>query len=171
VRLRLILKLIRYATVSAISTAVSLTILGTLVSTNATTAGWANVVATAVGTVPSFELNRRWVWKKRGRRSVLGEMGPFWVLSFIGLGLSTLAVNMATSWASASGLGATARTVAAEFANVGTFGSLWVVQYVILDRVLFPPGRHAVIAVAPASASLSAGPAGPAGDAGALKAA
>ncbi|HSS08396.1 MAG TPA: GtrA family protein, partial [Acidimicrobiales bacterium] len=70
--MKLILKLIRYATVSAISTAVSLTILGTLVATNATTAGWANVVATAVGTVPSFELNRRWVWKKRGRRSVLG---------------------------------------------------------------------------------------------------
>ncbi|HSS10725.1 MAG TPA: hypothetical protein VLL25_12620, partial [Acidimicrobiales bacterium] len=99
------------------------------------------------------------------------EMGPFWVLSFIGVGLSTIAVNMATSWASASGLGATARTLAAEFANVGTFGTLWVVQYVVLDRVLFTPSRNAVVAVEPASAGPSASPAGAAGDAGALKAA
>ena len=33
-----------------------------LVGTDAVTAGWANVIATGVGTVPSFELNRRWVW-------------------------------------------------------------------------------------------------------------
>ena len=46
-------------------------------------AGWANVVATAAGTVPSFELNRRWVWNKTGRRSfarrdrpVLGAVVP-----------------------------------------------------------------------------------------------
>ena len=44
-------KLIRYATVSAISTTVSLTILGTLVATGATSAGWANVIATAAGSV------------------------------------------------------------------------------------------------------------------------
>jgi putative flippase GtrA len=142
---RLVRKLIRYATVSAISTAVSLTILGTLLATSATTAGWANVIATAVGTVPSFELNRRWVWKKRGRRSLLGEVGPFCLLSFTGLGLSTVAVSLAAGWATAAGLGSTARTLAAEIANVGTFGTLWVAQYLILDRVLFGSHRGAVI--------------------------
>jgi len=43
-------KLLRYATVSAIATSVSLTILGVLVATGTMTAGWANVIATAVGT-------------------------------------------------------------------------------------------------------------------------
>jgi putative flippase GtrA len=162
--MRLLRKLIRYATVSVISTTVSLTILGTLVATNATTAGWANVIATAVGTVPSFELNRRWVWKKRGRRSVLSEMGPFWVLSFIGLGLSTVAVNMATSWAAAAGLGSTARTLAAEMANVGTFGTLWIGQYLILDRLLFTPRPKALVAGSRRAI-------GTAGDEGTLKAA
>jgi putative flippase GtrA len=56
----------RYATVSAIATTVSLTILGLLVATGAMSAGWANIIATAVGTIGSFELNRRWVWGKRG---------------------------------------------------------------------------------------------------------
>jgi putative flippase GtrA len=50
----LIRKLARYATVSAISTTVSLVVLSVLVATRAMTAGWANVVATGVGTFPSF---------------------------------------------------------------------------------------------------------------------
>ena len=60
-------KLVRYAAVSAIATTVSLTILGLLVATRSATAGWANVIATAAGTVPSFELNRRWVFQPAGR--------------------------------------------------------------------------------------------------------
>ncbi len=135
--MKLLGKLLRYAAVSAISTTVSLSILGALIATRAVTAGWANVVATGVGTVPSFELNRRWVWAKWGRRSVLAEVLPFSALSFAGLGLSTLAVSVAAGWATAAGLGTTARTVAAETANVATFGTLWVIQYVLLDRVLF----------------------------------
>lgn len=142
----LIRKLFRYTAVSAISTATSLTILGWLVGTNAITAGWANVIATAVGTIPSFELNRRWVWGKRGHRSVLTEVLPFCALSFTGLGLSTLAVSAAAGWASAGGFGTTARTLAAEAANVTVFGSLWVAQYVILDRVLFRHGKSIPVA-------------------------
>lgn len=137
---RLIPKLVRYATVSVISTATGLTVLGILVGTRALSAGWANVVATGIGTIPSFELNRRWVWHKSGRRSPGRELAPFWALSFTGLGLSTLAVSVATAWADSAGLGNTARTLLAEAANVGTFGGLWVVQYVMLDRVLFRSG-------------------------------
>lgn len=127
------MKFLRYAAVSAISTMLSLTILGVLVATGATTAGWANVIATGVGTIPSFELNRRWVWGKRGRRSLWAEIGPYSALAFAGLALSTLAVSTATRWASASGV----RTLVAEGANVSTFGTLWVLQYAIADRVLF----------------------------------
>ena len=142
-------KLIRYAAVSAVATTVSLTILGVLVATGAVGAGWANVIATAVGTVPSFELNRRWVWNKPGRRSLLGEVAPFCALSFLGLGLSTLAVSSAATWASASGLGTTVRTMAAEAANVATYGSLWLAQYVLLDRVLFKPRPFPLPALGP----------------------
>jgi len=133
-------KLVRYASVSAISTTVSLAILGVLVATGTATPGWANIVATAVGTVPSFELNRRWVWGKTGRRSLRAEIGPFCALSFLGLALSTIAVSTASAWAGAAGLGVGARTFVAVAANVTTFGTLWVAQYVILDRVLFRAG-------------------------------
>ena len=109
-------KLVRYATVSVIATAVSLTVLGVLVGTSVVSAGWANVIATAVGTVPSFELNRRWVWHANGRRSMRAEIVPFAVLSFTGLALSTIAVSNGAAWASASGLGTGARTLVAEAA-------------------------------------------------------
>jgi putative flippase GtrA len=153
--MNLIRRLARYATVSAISTVTSLTVLGVLVATNTTTAGWANVIATAVGTVPSFELNRRWVWRKRGPRSLLAEIAPFSLLSFTGLALSTLAVSVAAGWA--SGLGNSARALAAAAANVTVFGGLWIAQYVILDRVLFRHGNDAPVApLAPTERKLQA---------------
>jgi putative flippase GtrA len=128
---------VRYATVSVIATVTSLTVLGVLVSTTTIPAGFANIVATAVGTVPSFELNRRWVWRKTGKRSLRGEVGPFWILSFAGLALSTLTVSLAAAWAASAGVDGAARTVVIEAANVAAFGALWVAQFVVLDRFLF----------------------------------
>jgi putative flippase GtrA len=134
-------QLVRYGAVSMVATSVSMIVLGALVWTRAMPAVWANVAATAVGTVPSFELNRRWVWGKRGRRSLLAEIGPFCFLSFAGLALSTLAVGAAARWAAGAGVGDTVRTLVVEGANVAAFGTLWIAQFLLLDRVLF--GRRA----------------------------
>lgn len=122
---------------SIIATLTSMTVLGALVATATLTPGWANVVATGVGTVPSFELNRRWVWGKTGRRSVRSEIGPFCVLSFAGLALSTALVSAAGNWALGAQLPTAWRTAVVLAANVVAFGSLWVLQFLVLDRVLF----------------------------------
>jgi putative flippase GtrA len=133
----LLRKLLRYAGVSLVATVTSLTVLGVLVGTRAASPVWANVVATAAGTVPSFELNRRWVWHKTGDRSIAAEILPFCALSFAGLVLSTLAVAAAARWANDTGFSGSLRTVAVELANVTAFGALWVIQFVVLDRLLF----------------------------------
>lgn len=130
-------QLVRYGAVSIIATLTSTTVLGALVATATLTPGWANAVATGVGTVPSFELNRRWVWGKTGRRSVTAEIGPFCALAFAGLALSTATVSGAGRWASSVGLPTGGRTAVVLAANVAAFGSLWVLQFVMLDRVLF----------------------------------
>jgi putative flippase GtrA len=147
-------QVLRYSAVSAISTSVSLSILGVLVATRSVTAGWANVIATAVATVPSFELNRRWVWAKKGPRSLHKEAVPYFALTFFGLGLSTLLVSLATGAASAHHAGNATRTAVALCANLVGFGSVWVAQYVILDKVLFKHRPHTV-AVGGESASPS----------------
>jgi putative flippase GtrA len=98
-------------------------------------AGTSNVIAVCCGIGPSYLANRSWVWKQTGRGSVLREVVPFWILSLAGLVLSTIAVSAVasatTSWSSA------ARSVALPFANLGVFGALWVVQFAVLDRVVF----------------------------------
>jgi len=140
------LRLARYSAVSVVATTTSLVTLGVLVGVAGMAAVWANVVATAVGTVPSFELNRRWVWRADGRRSVLGQVVPFAVLSATGLVVSTVAVGAAA--ARTATWGHTAHTAAVLCANVAAYGSLWVVQYALLDKVLFRtrafarPARH-----------------------------
>jgi putative flippase GtrA len=137
----LVPRILRYASVSLLATGLSLTVLGVLVGLVAVPAGWANVAATAAGTVPSFELNRRWVWGKTGRRSLPAEVLPFTILSFTGLAISTIAVSVAGAWAIHRDWPAPARTVLVLATNVVAYGSLWVLQFVLLDRVLFrPPG-------------------------------
>jgi putative flippase GtrA len=116
-----------------------MSVLGALVYTAPVSAVWATIAATTAGTIPSFELNRRWVWAKSGRRSIWSEVVPFAALSFTGLVLSTIAVAAATSTTANLGYSAATRTAVAELANLGAWGSLWIVQFVLLDRVLFRP--------------------------------
>ncbi len=130
-------QLVRYAGVSVVSTVTSLTILTLLVGTASMGAALANVVATAAGTVPSFELNRRWVWGRSGRPSLRRQVMPFVALSFTGLVLSTVVVHLTGSWVDAQGWNDTARAIVAAASSAATFGTLWLAQFVILDRVLF----------------------------------
>ena len=66
------------------------------------------------------------------------------LLSFAGLAISTLAVHEAAAWADAHALARLARTALVEVTNLAAYGSLWVVQYMVLDRVLFRRTRAAV---------------------------
>jgi putative flippase GtrA len=130
----LIAKLFRYASVSVATTALSLTVLSILVAVVHVEAVRANVIATICGIGPSYYLNRRWVWKhpesKWGRHVV-----PFWAMSLAGLLLSSISVHVADRLA--SHLTADLRTVAILAANVTAFGTLWIVQFMIIDRLLF----------------------------------
>ncbi len=134
-------RLLRYATVSVVATGVSQVVLATLIATRTTAAAEANIIATMVGTVPSFELNRRWVWGKQGRRSMTAEIVPFAAISATGLVVSTLAVAIAARWADNAGLGTTPRTLTVELANLMAFGVVWIAQFVLLDKVLFRTRR------------------------------
>jgi putative flippase GtrA len=130
-------QLIRYGAVSAISTGVSQCVLAALVATRTTSAVTANIIATMIGTIPSFELNRRWVWGKTGRRSMTNEIVPFLAISATGLLLSTITVAFASRWADAAALTNMWRTLTVQGANLAAFGVVWIAQFVLLDKVLF----------------------------------
>jgi len=71
---------------------------------------------------------------------------PFATLTATGLVVSTVAVAMASARTANWGHGA--HTAAVLCANVAAYGSLWVVQYAPLDRVLFRSRAQAVPAAA-----------------------
>jgi putative flippase GtrA len=126
----------RYGSVSAISTATNVVVLGVLIGIVGYPAVLSTIIATAVGTVPSFELNRRWVWAHSGG-FVLRKAIPYVLLSFTGLILATLAVHFAAGATSHSSR--LVHTAAVEVADVGSYGALWLLQFVLCDRILF---RH-----------------------------
>jgi putative flippase GtrA len=95
--------------------------------------GWdpvpSNIVAVCFSSIPSYLLNRAWVWGRRGSHDVLREVLPFWIFAFIGLGFSTLLVHFASRWSDA--------TAVTSIANLTAFGILWIAKYLVLDQVLF----------------------------------
>ncbi len=131
----------RYASVSAISTVTTLSVLGVLVGVIEFPPTWSNVIAVGVGTVPSFVLNRRWVWRYNGPRSPWRQALPYCALSLAGLFLSTLSVHLAAE--ATLGSPRLVHTGAVEVANFASYGALWLVQFVLCDRVLFNKPRSA----------------------------
>jgi len=128
-------RLARCFSVSIGTTVLSTAVLVALAIGAGVPAGIANVIAVCCGIVPSYLANRSWVWERRGRSSFTREVAPFWVLSLGGLALSTVAV----SWTArvTTHLSPAVRAVALPTANLAVFGSLWIVQFLVLDRLLF----------------------------------
>ena len=122
-------KAFKYSMVSVVAVAVSQTIL--VVCSSLLDWGFvaSNVAAVAISSIPSYLLNRAWVWGRTGSHDVLREVVPFWVFAFIGLGFSTLLVSLANRWSDS--------TLVLMLANLTAFGILWVAKYLVLDQVLF----------------------------------
>jgi putative flippase GtrA len=88
-----------------------------------------NVIAVTAGCIPSYLLNRYWVWGKRGRNHFWREVFPFWALALLGLLLSSVMVYIVDQ--------RTDVTLFLMAANLSAFGVLYVVKFIVLDRVLF----------------------------------
>jgi putative flippase GtrA len=131
-----LLKLFRYSALSVLFTAVTFIGLAVLVGVLDFPAGWANFLIVGASVPVAFEMNRRWVWAAPGGKWWKSpEAIPFAAFSFLALALSTLAVHetgIAVAHWTRPG-----RATAVEAASLASFGSLWLIEYVVLDRVLF----------------------------------
>jgi putative flippase GtrA len=130
-------KLFRYCAVSAIGVVISSASLLFFVGVLRMGAVWASTLATAIATVPSYELNRKWAWGKTGKSHLLKEVTPFWVLSFIGWAFSTLCVRIAESDLKDHHASHAVRTGLLGAVYIGAFGVLWIGKFIIFNKVLF----------------------------------
>lgn len=130
------LKIIKYTTVSVISATTSLVVLTIVYGVLQL---WSPVPSTlfanVVAGVPSYILNRRWVWGKSGRSHWWREILPFWVMSLTGIGFALFTANVAKNFANAHHLHHVARTMLVVGANISAFGILWLLKFLILNRL------------------------------------
>ena len=138
-------KLIRFTSVSVVATATSqlgifvffgvFHIWGIIGST---------IAANLVATIPSYHLNRKWTWGKRGRSHVMKEVLPFWSISVIGIAFafmwSLLAKHIVSlhSYPHVSHAAAWSHpevTVIALAANFISFAIFWVLKLMLFNRI------------------------------------
>ena len=129
VRALFAIRQVRYVMVSAVAVPFSQAVFLLCkegIELNGTTS---NLIAVTLACIPSYLLNRYWVWGKRGKNHFWREVFPFWAMAALGLVLSTIFVWFVDQ--------RTDVTVFLMAANLSAFGLLYIVKFVLLDRVLF----------------------------------
>ena len=129
-------KLLKYSAASIISLVVSVVLLVVFDGLF----GWGAVVsstlATAIATIPSYQLNRKWAWGKSGKGDVWREVVPFWVIAFIGWGFSTYSTKLTESALKGTSIGHLEKTALIAVVYVAAFGVLWVAKFIFFNKVL-----------------------------------
>jgi putative flippase GtrA len=130
-------KMIKFTFVSVISVTVSQIVLGILLIGFDWTARSANILACSVATIPSYYLNRNWVWRKAGRSHLMKEVAPFWSLAFLGLAFSTWSADFAHSWSADVTSSKTGQDLIVMAAALGAFGVLWIAKFILFNKIIF----------------------------------
>lgn len=128
--------LFKYTMVSVISTIVSF---GVLFLVFGVLKLWGEVASTvfanSVATVPSYYLNRKWVWGKGGRSHLTKEIIPFWSLSAVGIFVSIFGAATARHLSIVHHLSHLDQTALVLLANLLSFGIFWVLKFLIFNRI------------------------------------
>lgn len=122
-------KAARYTLVSGVAVAVTQVLLALFVLVIELGPALSNFLAVSLAAIPSYVLNRAWVWGKRGKNHLWKEVVPFWAMALLGLVISTAVVDWAADqWDHA---------LVANAANLASFGLLWVGKFFVLHLVIF----------------------------------
>jgi len=103
--------------------------------------GWraraANLVAFVLASIPSYWFNRTWTWGKSGHSHLIKEVLPFWVITVVGLALSTWVAGVAESVAGRLTASRPMQALVVSAMVVGSFVVVWVAKFVLFNLVLF----------------------------------
>jgi putative flippase GtrA len=154
-------KLWRYASVSVISTVLTNALLFIFYDVaNVGSAMVSNVLATTIVTLPAYYLNRNWTWRKKGKSDVWREVVPFWVIAFLSLVISTVAVGITAHNADHITQSKLYRSLLVNAANFVTYGAIWIVKFIVFNKYMFvhevpePDETIAAVPAQPVEASL-----------------
>ena len=122
--------------VSVVSTIVSFGVLALIFRvTHLTGPIESTIFANSVATVPSYYLNRKWVWGKGGRSHLVKEIIPFWTMSALGIVVSGFGAAVAKHLGIAHHLSHPEQTVLVLAANIASFALFWVLKFIVFNRL------------------------------------
>lgn len=106
----------------------------------------ASVLAFGAGIPVNYVLNRRWAWQRRGRPAVRGELLPYAGVVAVSVVASAVGTWAADRWLQSADLPRAVDVLLVDATFVAINGGLFLLKYVLLDRVVFrptavPPGR------------------------------
>ncbi len=130
-------KQFRYSVTSVISVVVSQVAFMVLFGAQLVEARTASIMATLIGAVPSYVLNRYWAFEKREKNSFTQEVLPYLAVAILGLVFSTWSVDFADSHQGFVKSSALLRFLWVDGAYFGSFAVLWVAKFSFLNRILF----------------------------------
>ena len=123
-------KLFKYSVASGTGVTVDVTVLVLCSAVIGLGSMTSHLIAVFVSSVPNYLINRTWTWKQTGKNRLWGEVIPFWTMSVIGLILSTIFVAYAADrWDD--------NTFATTVANLSGFGTLWILKFLVLDKLMW----------------------------------
>ncbi len=130
------LKMVRYTMVSAVSALFSIILLTFIFGVlRLGSEVVCTLIANILAGIPNYFLNRKWVWKKGGKSHVWREVVPFWALSIAGIVFALFMATLAQHFSNTHHLQHLARTVLVVGANIAAFGILWVLKFLIFNRI------------------------------------
>ena len=134
-------KFVRYSLVSAVAIAISQTTILICTWLFGLSGIAANTIGALVATPASYELNRKWAWRKDGKSHLWREVVPFWALTIIGWLASTGTVQIADSLCQSHGVTGLARAIAIMAASLFAYGVVWIGKFFLFNRLIFATGN------------------------------
>ncbi len=135
-------RFLRYAATSAVATAVSAACFAVAYRLLRLGPEAASGCAFAGGALVNFTGSRFWAWARRERRG-LGRDAAGYAALAIGTALAALGVTtLADAYAGRLAISDDQRTLVVEAAYFATYGAVFLVKFVLLDRFLFGSERR-----------------------------
>lgn len=128
-------RLLRYGGVTVVSSTVGFTTLLIGLYVFDWPGVFANFMSVCMSTPPAYYLNRRWVWERGiGNHSASREVGPFWIMTFFGFVVSTVAIGIASL--------ITDVKVVLLVTQLASFAFLWLLKFAFLEKYLWRDALH-----------------------------
>lgn len=130
-------KTARFAAVSAVAIVVSQVTSALCYGVFRWSSTSSQLAAFVSSTIPSYYLNRAWVWRKNGRSSLRREVIPFWSIGIAQLIVSLAFVRFAQGRVENATDSHALRTLGFLFNTLFIYGVMWVGKFFYFNKILF----------------------------------